>query len=66
MTRIIEINDWSQLSHHWLLWQSLLAETRGATYFQSIEWLEAYGRHFGHRQRLRVLMVSDADGSPIG
>ncbi len=66
MTRIIEINDWSQLSHHWLLWQSLLAETRGATYFQSIEWLEAYGRHFGHRQRLRVLVVSAGDGSPIG
>jgi CelD/BcsL family acetyltransferase involved in cellulose biosynthesis len=65
MTRVIEINDWEDLSQYRLLWNSLLPQTRGATFFQSFEWLETYWRHFGDRQRLRVLIVS-AEERPIG
>ena len=65
MTQVIEINDWEHLSEYRLLWNSLLPQTRGATFFQSFEWLETYWRHFGDRQRLRVLIVS-ADERPIG
>ena len=65
MTQVIEINDWEELSQYRLLWNSLLPQTRRATFFQSFEWLETYWRHFGDRQRLRVLIVS-ADERPIG
>jgi len=65
MTHVTEINDWRELSRYRLLSQSLLPQTRGATFFQTFEWLEAYWRHFGARQRLRVLIVS-ADDGPIG
>ncbi len=65
MTDVIEINDWEDLNQYRLLWNSLLPQTRGATFFQSFEWLETYWRHFGDRQRLRVLIVS-ADERPIG
>jgi CelD/BcsL family acetyltransferase involved in cellulose biosynthesis len=65
MTCVTEINDSSQLSHYRLLWQSLLPQTRGATFFQTLDWLEAYWRHFGHCQRLRVLVVA-TDNRPIG
>jgi CelD/BcsL family acetyltransferase involved in cellulose biosynthesis len=39
----------------------LLQQTAGASFFQSLEWLEAYWRHFGAGQRLRVMLVRDAD-----
>jgi CelD/BcsL family acetyltransferase involved in cellulose biosynthesis len=65
MTLVIEINDWDELSQYRLLWNSLLPQTRGATFFQSFEWFETYWRHFGDRQRLRVLIIS-ADDRPIG
>ncbi len=65
MTHITEINCLDELAGYRLLWNSLLLQTRKATYFQTYEWLESYWRHFGHRQRLRVLIVS-ADEGPIG
>lgn len=65
MPQVIEINDPDQLLHYHLVWKALLRETRGASYFQSLEWLTAYWRHFGHDQRLRVLVVASG-GSPIG
>ncbi|HEX5446051.1 MAG TPA: GNAT family N-acetyltransferase, partial [Pirellulales bacterium] len=40
-------------------------QTRGASYFQSLDWLQAYWRHYGHRQQLRVLVVRAGD-EPLG
>ncbi|HEV2971511.1 MAG TPA: GNAT family N-acetyltransferase [Pirellulales bacterium] len=65
MTRVTEINSLDDLIQHRLLWNSLLPQSRGATFFQSFEWLETYWRHHGDRQRLRVLIVS-GDDRPIG
>jgi CelD/BcsL family acetyltransferase involved in cellulose biosynthesis len=65
MPSVLEINDPSQLDDHRLLWSALLAQTPGATFFQSLDWLETYWRHFGPGQRLRVLIVS-AGGGPVG
>ena len=61
MPHVVEINDIADLGGYRLLWQSLLAETRGASFFQSLDWLEPYWRHFGESQRLRVLVVRAGD-----
>ena len=42
-------------------WQSLLAETPHASFFQSLPWLQAYWRHFGEGQQLRVLEIAEGD-----
>jgi CelD/BcsL family acetyltransferase involved in cellulose biosynthesis len=60
-----EINRLDELEAYRPAWNSLLAETAGASFFQSLEWLEAYWRHFGANQRLRVLIVTDG-GQPVG
>lgn len=65
MTDIIEINDLQKLAEYRQVWCSLLERTAWASFFQSLEWLEAYWRHFGEQQRLRVLVVSSA-GTPVG
>jgi len=57
-----EINHIGELAEHRQLWRSLLQRTDSATFFQSLEWLEVYWRHFGRGRRLRVLIVSSADG----
>ena len=65
MTRVREINQIDQLADYRLPWRSLLEQTAGASFFQSLEWLEAYWKHFGAERRLRVLIVSSSAG-PIG
>ena len=65
MICVEEINDLEQLACRRLLWNALLPQTPGATFFQSFDWLEVYWRHFGAGQRLRVLVVR-ADGQPLG
>ncbi len=65
MIHVEEINELDQLAGRRLLWNALLPQTRGATFFHSLDWLEVYWRHFGAGQRLRVLEVS-ADGRPLG
>ena len=65
MTRIIEINDLDSLAGYRLLWNMLLRQTPGASFFHSLDWLETYWQHFGHDQRLRVLVVYAA-GEPLG
>ena len=62
---IVEINDLSELESLRLHWQLLLSETRQASFFQSLDWLQVYWEHFGHDQRLRVL-VAYSEGSPMG
>ncbi len=40
-------------------WDRLLAETRRATFFQTLDWLTVYWAHHGDRQQLRVIVVHD-------
>jgi CelD/BcsL family acetyltransferase involved in cellulose biosynthesis len=65
MAEVLEINDVDQLAHYRLVWDALLPATPRASFFHTLDWLTTYWRHFGHDQRLRVLVVSAA-GKPIG
>ena len=65
MSWVHEINDFSELAGYRLRWESLLAETPGATFFHSLDWLEVFWRHYGHDRRLRALIVFSG-GQPIG
>lgn len=62
---IIEINDPSKLESLRLPWRMLLGQTRRGTFFQSLDWLQTYWKHFGADQELRVL-VTYHDGKPFG
>ena len=65
MRHVIEINRIDDLESFRRCWQSLLQRTRGASFFQSLDWLEVYWRHFGASQKLRVLVVLGQE-APIG
>jgi CelD/BcsL family acetyltransferase involved in cellulose biosynthesis len=65
MPRVSEFNHIDQLAQFRPEWQELLRQTPGASFFQSLEWLEVYWRHFGQRQKLRVLVIF-ADDRPAG
>jgi len=65
MVEVIEVNDIEELSQYRLLWNSLFPGTPNGTFFHTFDWLDTYWRHFGHDQKLRVLIVYAA-GSPIG
>lgn len=65
MAEVVEINQIEELEHYYLLWSSLLKQTPGGSFFQSLDWLQVYWKHFGRGQKLRVLIVYSA-GSPIG
>jgi CelD/BcsL family acetyltransferase involved in cellulose biosynthesis len=59
-----EINDPAGLAALAPLWRTLLAQTPGASFFHSLDWLATYWKHFGGGQRLRVLVVDD--GGAVG
>ena len=63
--RVIEVNDIHELAHYRLTWESLLAQTPNASFFQTLEWLTVYWQHFGDGCRLRVLIVQ-VHGKTIG
>jgi CelD/BcsL family acetyltransferase involved in cellulose biosynthesis len=65
MTDVREINDPQRLDEYRSAWSDLLDQTPAASFFQSLDWLEVYWRHFGAGQKLRVLVVSSA-GRTIG
>ena len=44
MPNIKEINRIDELAEYRSAWQSLLTETAGATFFQSLDWLEVVDR----------------------
>lgn len=46
-------------------WNALLAETPGATFFRTLDWLDAYWRHAGDDERIFVQKVYEGR-SPIG
>jgi CelD/BcsL family acetyltransferase involved in cellulose biosynthesis len=65
MSYVVEINDREQLAELRLTWNKLLQVTPRATFFQSLDWLLTFWRHFGEQNRFRVLVVHSYDG-PIG
>jgi CelD/BcsL family acetyltransferase involved in cellulose biosynthesis len=65
MTHIRELNHIADLDAWRCAWRELLAQTHGATFFQSLEWLEVYWNHYGRGQRLRVFLAED-DRGPFG
>ena len=67
-TSMIEVQEFNQidaLAGFRSAWRELLAQTAAASFFQSLEWLECYWRHFGGDQKLRVLVASDCR-QPVG
>jgi CelD/BcsL family acetyltransferase involved in cellulose biosynthesis len=71
MLEVHEFNAIDDLASLSASWADLLDSTPGATFFQSLPWLETYWRFFGptgptpENHCLRVLVV-EADGKPIG
>jgi CelD/BcsL family acetyltransferase involved in cellulose biosynthesis len=65
MPHVIEVNQLAQLDVHRLAWRSLWQQTRYASFFQTLEWLECYWQHFGRQQRLHVLFLYSS-GNLIG
>ncbi len=65
-SQVREINDPAELAPLIPRWNALLAQTPGASFFHSAEWLICYWKHFGDGQRLRVVVVSDHAGQISG
>ncbi len=65
MTTVREFNSEAELGQLRPAWAALLAETPGADFFHSLDWLEVYWKHYGDGQRLRILEISD-DGRLLG
>ena len=65
MAEVPKSARWRNWRSYRLAWQSLLLKTRDATFFQSLDWLETFWRHFGEDNQLRVLVVSSC-GETIG
>lgn len=61
MLRVLEINETQDLSYVRANWQRLWDATEGATFFQTLEWLQIYWKHFRNDKRLRVLLVLDSE-----
>ncbi|HBO45938.1 MAG TPA: cellulose biosynthesis protein [Planctomycetaceae bacterium] len=65
MKHVEEINHIGKLERYRPLWRAMLAQTPDATFFQSLDWLLTYWKHFGADKELRVLVGWDGD-RPIG
>jgi len=61
MAEVIEVNDLETLASSQLAWNALLPDTPRASFFHTLDWLQAYWRHFGQNQKLRVLIVRAAN-----
>jgi len=62
---VVEINDPERLEELRLIWTLLASQTRGASFFHTLDWLQCYWKHFGAGQHLRVLVVLSGN-KPIG
>lgn len=65
MIHVEEINEIEELGRFRAAWESLFADTPGASFFHSLAWLETYWEHFGAGQKLRALIVLSS-GQPVG
>lgn len=54
---ITELNQIEQLDDIREDWNRLQSVTPQATFFHSLDWLEAYWKHYGERQRMKVLVA---------
>ena len=59
--RVTLVEEIEELRPYRSAWRTLLVATPQATFFQSLEWLEVYWKHFGKDKRLRVFLVYDGD-----
>ncbi|MBX3414806.1 MAG: GNAT family N-acetyltransferase [Pirellulales bacterium] len=61
MPHVREINEVRELETLRLTWQVLHGQTRDASFFQTLDWLLVYWKHYAGEQTLRVLVVSAGD-----
>jgi CelD/BcsL family acetyltransferase involved in cellulose biosynthesis len=61
MMNVREINEIEGLEPYRSAWHALLRRTKDASFFQTLEWLEVYWKHYGSGKRLRVLLVIEKD-----
>ncbi len=61
MMHVEQIDQLEDLVPYRAAWRALLEETPGATFFQSLEWLEVYWKYYGENQQLRVQLVLHND-----
>lgn len=61
MFRVLEINQSHDLSYLRANWHRLWEATPGATFFQTLAWLQIYWKHFSEGKRLRVLLILDQE-----
>jgi len=63
--RVREFRDMESLRPYREIWNKLLAQTDGASYFLSHDWLENYWHHCHADQQLRVLLIEcDNEDTP--
>lgn len=60
MQRLTELRELADLARYRERWGQLLARTPHASFFQSMEWLEARWRHAPAHERMRVVVTGDA------
>lgn len=60
-----EINQLEEFDKFKAVWNTLLSDTSGATFFHSPEWLGVYLNHYGTGGKFRILIVFSSD-RPIG
>lgn len=65
MAHVVEINTLEQLAEYRMAWRALWGAMRGASFFDTYDWLELYWRHFGADCHFRVMAVHAA-GECIG
>ncbi len=61
MSVVVEVTSLDELDGLDGVWDSLLSRMPQTSFFQSLDWLRCYWRHFGDRQSLRVMLVGDRD-----
>ncbi|MBX7168925.1 MAG: GNAT family N-acetyltransferase [Pirellulales bacterium] len=64
-TSVVEFNRLEDLVRLHLTWKRLLGQTRGASFFQSLEWLQTTLKHADSETRLRVIVAYEGD-QPLG
>lgn len=65
MLQATVIDTMDELERLQLVWRRLWRETRGASFFLTLDWLRIYWRHHGASQSLRVVVVEDG-GEVVG
>jgi CelD/BcsL family acetyltransferase involved in cellulose biosynthesis len=59
--QVCEINRFDELADQRPAWDRLWSRTRGASFFHSFGWFNSYWRHYGASQKLRAMVISDAN-----